>query len=103
THCSTTETYTLSLHDALPISVSIDTEFYPDYWTDVLIDDVSCIEVNLPAYAGRDTTILIGDSVYIGREKDFAIDTGCVWYKLPRDRKSTRLNSSHVKISYAVF
>src|SRR5690349_23967222 len=26
-----------------------------------------------------------------------------LWLELPRDRKSTRLNSSHVEISYAVF
>src|SRR5690606_9256147 len=32
-----------------------------------------------------------------GRERDIARDV------LPEDRKSTRLNSSHVKISYAVF
>src|SRR5690349_22994621 len=25
------------------------------------------------------------------------------WHRLPADRKSTRLNSSHVEISYAVF
>src|SRR5690606_42013042 len=30
----------------------------------------------------------------------FNAATGC---RVPRDRKSTRLNSSHVKISYAVF
>src|SRR3989442_10138247 len=29
-------------------------------------------------------------------------DRGCGWL-LPIDRKSTRLNSSHVRISYAVF
>src|SRR6266511_5041646 len=28
---------------------------------------------------------------------------GEVWHRVRRDRKSTRLNSSHVKISYAVF
>src|SRR6266498_845846 len=28
---------------------------------------------------------------------------GCSWRALPQDRKSTRLNSSHVRISYAVF
>src|SRR5690606_41641755 len=28
---------------------------------------------------------------------------GCIGGLLPQDRKSTRLNSSHVKISYAVF
>src|SRR5690606_6386367 len=55
----------------------------PTVYTNLGIDDVSCIEMNLPAYAGRDTTILNGDSVYIGREKDFATDPYCVWYKLP--------------------
>src|SRR6266511_4646247 len=57
---ATTEIYTLSLHDALPISVA-------------------------RSPAGRNR---------YGRGREFAI---C------RDRKSTRLNSSHVKISYAVF
>src|SRR5436305_9306895 len=32
------------------------------------------------------------------------IRNGPLWHRLPvRDRKSTRLNSSHVRISYAVF
>jgi hypothetical protein len=52
-------------------------------WSDIYLDDVSVMEVNLPAYAGRDTTIYLGDSVFIGRQPDFATDTGCVWYKLP--------------------
>src|SRR3989442_3061328 len=30
-------------------------------------------------------------------------DQGPTWLKLTGDRKSTRLNSSHVRISYAVF
>jgi hypothetical protein len=51
--------------------------------SDVVIEDVSVIEVNLPAYAGQDKSIALGDSVYIGRESDFAIDPGCIWYKLP--------------------
>ncbi|MFO0357511.1 MAG: T9SS type A sorting domain-containing protein [Sphingobacteriaceae bacterium] len=50
---------------------------------DSFIDDVSVIEVNLSAYAGKDTTILSGDSTFIGRQPDFAIDPGCIWYKLP--------------------
>jgi hypothetical protein len=52
-------------------------------WSEYFVDDVSCIEVNLPAYAGPDKSIIPGDSVYIGRESDFAIDPGCMWYKLP--------------------
>jgi hypothetical protein len=47
-----------------------------------LIDDVSLIELNLPAFAGRDTSIFVGDSVYLGRESDVGIDEACVWYKL---------------------
>src|SRR6202162_6599581 len=57
---ATTEIYTLSLHDALPI--------YP----------------------------------FTGRCVDL-IDLAFVHWGLPRDRKSTRLNSSHHDISYAVF
>jgi hypothetical protein len=52
-------------------------------FSEYFVDDVSCIEVNLPAYAGPDKSIMPGDSVYIGRESDFAIDPGCIWYKLP--------------------
>src|SRR6266496_4637961 len=58
---ATTEIYTLSLHDALPIS------------------ETSCWR------SAKSITIPIA----------FSSDA--------RDRKSTRLNSSHVEISYAVF
>src|SRR5690606_39399591 len=34
---------------------------------------------------------------------DVSIDVNCVFEGTVEDRKSTRLNSSHVKISYAVF
>lgn len=64
-------------------TASINTPFFPQTWTDLLIDDVSCIEINLPAYAGPDKSCIPGDSVFIGRQPDFAIDSGCVWYKLP--------------------
>src|SRR5438067_5089885 len=61
----TTEIYTLSLHDALPISV-VDVEFepgrLPSIYSALLVEGVE-----------------------------------------NKDRKSTRLNSSHVSISYAVF
>src|SRR6266511_5516631 len=62
---ATTEIYTLSLHDALPISAS--------------------------ARAGRGCGAARRGPVL-----------GCRGRRRP-DRKSTRLNSSHVKISYAVF
>src|SRR5436190_10136223 len=68
---TTTEIYTLSLHDALPISRNH----------------------RVPVHAGRN----VGRSrlVRLGVQRG-ALDDGS-------DRKSTRLNSSHTVISYAVF
>ena len=57
--------------------------FLPQVGTDILIEDVSLIEANLQAYAGPDYIILPGDSAFIGRQPDWAIDPGCIWYKLP--------------------
>jgi hypothetical protein len=65
------------------ITSPIYTPYYPEKWTDVCIDDVSCIEVDLPAYAGPDLSIAPGDSTFIGRQSDFAIDPGCRWFQLP--------------------
>src|SRR3989442_2470709 len=74
---ATTEIYTLSLHDALPIYGSRDQS--------VLLEQVRKIE-RMYKEAGKDITV----KVY---------DAGHAFI----DRKSTRLNSSHVRISYAVF
>src|SRR5690349_24242344 len=63
---SSTEIYTLSLHDALPISS-------PSPRASIS---------KLPGVAAEPASTRAG---------------------VPRDRKSTRLNSSHVEISYAVF
>lgn len=65
-----------------------DTLFYnptnsPQVFCEASLDDVSCIPVDLPAYAGPDKPYFSGDSVYIGRELDFAVDPYCYWYKLP--------------------
>lgn len=50
---------------------------------DVCIDDVSVIELDLPAFAGRDTFMVAGDSVFLGRQPDVGIDEACIWYQLP--------------------
>src|SRR5699024_12070964 len=70
--------YILSLHDALPILENV-----------FLFEDVGQREtvIGRGTQAGR--TVNLGIAVEVG---DGA-----------RDRKSTRLNSSHVSISYAVF
>src|SRR6266851_6315505 len=65
---ATTEIYTLSLHDALPIS-----------WARALMDTMQ---------------IPVGEMTFTARA-DGPADG--------EDRKSTRLNSSHITISYAVF
>src|SRR2546426_12590904 len=73
---ATTEIYTLSLHDALPILMAF----------------------NQPA-----NVTLVGTRFCFSRRVDH-----CFFFtksdRAPaRDRKSTRLNSSHLVISYAVF
>src|SRR5438067_191537 len=69
---ATTEIYTLSLHDALPISVG-------------------------EQLAQPRQHLVVEDALHLARHARHREDVRL------RDRKSTRLNSSHVSISYAVF
>src|SRR5260221_4646604 len=69
---ATTEIYTLSLHDALPISG------FPKRWSGTQTSELLTERITPVEAQARDTS------------------TGV-------DRKSTRLNSSHTVISYAVF
>src|SRR3712207_7358194 len=78
---ATTEIYTLSLHDALPIFPS---------------PTRSCAKPNQTAPDVRPYTSAADDSNF--RERRQREDR-----RTPQDRKSTRLNSSHANISYAVF
>src|SRR5256885_3730436 len=70
---ATTEIYTLSLHDALPISVMI---------------------------TNTHSVGVVRDAVIQWRVNHAQPDPRSEWWS---DRKSTRLNSSHLVISYAVF
>src|SRR5258707_11092781 len=70
---ATTEIYTLSLHDALPISRHVRWNKFPQ---------------------------ILRPRLWIQQSIAHEIDQ---LVKLHRDRKSTRLNSSHANISYAVF
>src|SRR5436309_11656741 len=74
---ATTEIYTLSLHDALPIFGLI---------------------VPRRGAPGRDELRTV-----VRTEDDVRVTDVRGAYDGAKDRKSTRLNSSHVKISYAVF
>jgi gliding motility-associated-like protein len=48
-----------------------------DPYSYYFIDDVSVIEADLPANAGRDTVICSGDSVFIGRPPEIGLE--CLW------------------------
>jgi len=45
---------------------------------DYYVDDVSVIESDLPAYAGRDTVLCTGDSIFIGRPPEIGLE--CLWF-----------------------
>ena len=70
------------LSDASVSTSPIYTSYYPQNWTDVLFDDVSCIPIDLPAYAGADIYSPPSTTVYIGRPQDVGIDEACTWYNL---------------------
>ena len=61
---------------------TINPTYLPQKWTDLCIDDVSCIPLDLPAYAGPDVFGIPGNTVYIGRPQDVGIDEACTWYNL---------------------
>ncbi|MDX2173763.1 MAG: hypothetical protein SFY56_11630, partial [Bacteroidota bacterium] len=68
--------------DAATNSVMINPTNLPLIFTDVLFDDVSCIPIDLPAYAGADIWAIPGNTVYLGRSQDVGIDEACTWYNL---------------------
>src|SRR5690606_41283990 len=95
---ATTEMYPLSLHDALPIFVV----------ALVHLDMVEHIAIEAQlrprAHAGQiggdvAAVVLEQQAVPLAQAVVVEVQAGVV----TEDRKSTRLNSSHVKISYAVF
>src|SRR5439155_25733148 len=97
TDYTTTEIYTLSLHDALPIFRLI---------LCLLLGTI----LSAPALHAQTTSTIEGTVTdrqglaISGAEVSVAADTLAVSKKtITEDRKSTRLNSSHVAISYAVF
>src|SRR5438874_11958168 len=78
-HTATTDIYTFSLHDALPIS-----GIFP------------AIGFSSP-FAPHRLPLLVQRGLAMPTTAHFRA------VRQNRDRKSTRLNSSHVEISYAVF
>src|SRR5438105_15794068 len=87
-HPAPTAIYTLSLHDALPISALPIEGLHQSGRT-------SANGVHTGAFVGSASAALAGGAAARSREQAREI--------AQPDRKSTRLNSSHEWISYAVF
>src|SRR2546430_12423545 len=83
---ATTEIYTLSLHDALPIFRAALNERLP-------LVDAGLLSTTRHPMTQNGEHVAYGGFRMLVRTEDGE------W----RDRKSTRLNSSHSQISYAVF
>src|SRR5207253_8152233 len=100
TATATTEIYTLSLHDALPISQSAQAACGVNQTTGQLnigsIGGVPNPPPNPPRQIQHRPGNLLGCAGVCGYDGFDDDDQRA-------DRKSTRLNSSHVAISYAVF
>src|SRR5699024_12699845 len=99
---ATTEIYTLSLHDALPISYTLKVMAvgYHSKEVEVSIDGGVNLDISLePMYTYPGGEIGYDDGTAENARAFY--DAGNGW--AVKDRKSTRLNSSHVSISYAVF
>src|SRR5690606_41329337 len=98
-----TDIYTLSLHDALPILLNTDVSevktiekipFLPIsfFKSENVLSSENPIEITFTSSGttGQNTS------------SHFVTDVSVYEQSYLQDRKSTRLNSSHVKISYAV-
>src|SRR5690606_41569292 len=93
-------TYILSLHDALPIWIDYEKFDWSENWeerlknpsTDEDYEQIKWLSDEIERLYDGDWIYIAGELVYLNRYMYFFLD-----------RKSTRLNSSHVKISYAVF
>src|SRR5688572_31058985 len=86
---ATTEIYTLSLHDALPI-------FCRDASRCILRPET---HADRSSHGGRPRPRRVSHRA----DCQWSVGAPGVRWKHGQDRKSTRLNSSHSQISYAVF
>src|SRR5690606_41709154 len=96
---STTSLYTLSLHDALPIFIDLQPSAGKHHAPRVHL--VHQAQVVRGDHDGRAHPVEFDEQAQEPARKLWIDVTR--WFVGEEDRKSTRLNSSHVKISYAVF
>src|SRR5207244_10404624 len=92
--------HSLSLHDALPISTQVKQKIFERRFADAIamVNNV---------LGRRDPSLRDWEKAYywstLADLQQFSGDTAAAQITWQRDRKSTRLNSSHQIISYAVF
>src|SRR5699024_12633045 len=95
TSTSSTSIYILSLHDAFRSHSFIGEEpFAVLLGDDIVVSEEPCIKQLMDVYEQYQTSVVGVLTVPYEDVSKYGIIT---------DRKSTRLNSSHVSISYAVF
>src|SRR5688572_32452281 len=87
---ATTQIYTLSLHDALPI------------YGNLGADDRRIVAVG-PDRSANGSAGLRSERIHGRKQCNCESETSENRFGTAPDRKSTRLNSSHSQISYAVF
>src|SRR3712207_8304710 len=88
---ATTEIYTLSLHDALPIYVNAPRLAYGPHKSFIdpeVGERLHVLQDDRVRFYGQPIAVVVADTLDHAERAD---------------RKSTRLNSSHANISYAVF
>src|SRR5690606_39533717 len=92
----TTALYTLSLHDALPIFPGV-TVSEKGTTNSTSTNNEGMFTLNVSSSSSILVVNFLGmqaQEISVGNQSNITVT---------QDRKSTRLNSSHVKISYAVF
>src|SRR5690554_7043415 len=88
-HTPTTKLYPLSLHDALPIYA--------------VLTDIQGNQLTLSDYKGKPVVVNLWATWCPPCIREMPVLDEAQQANQDIDRKSTRLNSSHVRISYAVF
>src|SRR5690606_42148389 len=100
-YSDTTDNYTLSLHDALPICMAV---IVPNMCLPLLREQRTHYTQGREAeqYSAELERTFDQIKSAVKTPPRRVLDIGCGMAGI-EDRKSTRLNSSHVKIPYAVF
>src|SRR5690606_42159333 len=99
---ATTAIYTLSLHDALPIFTR-DGKLVTRPGSSRILTGIT---MTVAKEVAKSLQLSLEERAFTVAEAQAASEaflTSATQTVMPVDRKSTRLNSSHVKISYAVF